>query len=311
MSTNAALMAYGGDGATDIRKYEVILKAAECRSLTRAGEAFGYTQSGVSHMIHAVEREFGFRIFQRAPRGVTISPDGRRVLPILREIVRQNERLIQTIDEIGGLVHGTLRIGTFTSIGVHWLPSIIKSFLHDWPNIEIEISEGGAAAIERALNEGRNDLALMSAFEGRGYECIPLCTDPLYAILPPDDPCAAQRAFPIRDFNGRDFIMISSDRDYDARLLLAKYSVTPHIRFSPEEDHTVYAMVEQGLGASILPGLVLRGFRGHAAALPLEPEEHRTLALCAPSFETLSPAARRFAQYVKRMVAPDGSLHIA
>lgn len=301
-------MAHGGDVETDIRKYEVILKAAECGSLTRAGEVFGYTQSGVSHMIRAVENEFGFRIFQRAPRGVTLSPDGERVLPILREIVRQNERLSQTVGEIGGLVCGTLRIGTYASIAVHWLPKIVRRFLHDWPNVEIIISEGGAAALESALTEGRNDLTLMSTLEGRGYESMALCTDPLLAILPPNDPYASRKSFPIEEFRKREFIMISRDADYDAGLLLTKHAVHPHIKFSPREDYTVYAMVDNGLGVSILPGLILRGFRGNVVALPLEPEEFRTLALCAQSFDALSPAARRFAQYVKKMVRPDGTV---
>ena len=59
----------------DARKYEVIIKAAECGNLTRAGEDFGYTQSGVSHMIKAVETEFGFRLFLRGRGGVALTEE--------------------------------------------------------------------------------------------------------------------------------------------------------------------------------------------------------------------------------------------
>ncbi|MFR5880435.1 MAG: LysR family transcriptional regulator, partial [Cloacibacillus evryensis] len=88
----------------DIRKYEVIIKAAECGNLTKAGESFGYTQSGVSHMIKSVEEEFGFRIFLRGRDGVSLTPDGERVIPALREIVKWNESLGQTVSAINGLI---------------------------------------------------------------------------------------------------------------------------------------------------------------------------------------------------------------
>ena len=99
----------------DTRKYEVIIKAAECGNLTKAGESFGYTQSGVSHMIKGVEEEFGFRIFMRGRDGVSLTTEGERVLPFLREIAKWNESLGQTVSAINGLIRGQLRIGSFTS----------------------------------------------------------------------------------------------------------------------------------------------------------------------------------------------------
>ena len=151
----------------DARKYEVIIKAAECGNLTRAGEDFGYTQSGVSHMIKAVETEFGFRIFLRGRGGVTLTEEGSRVLPYLREIVKWNERLTQTVSSLSGLITGTLRIGSFSSIAAHWLPQIIKRFQSDYPNIKIEITEGGTDALEAALEEGAADLAPLTVPPGR------------------------------------------------------------------------------------------------------------------------------------------------
>ena len=118
-------------------------------------------------MIKAVETEFGFRIFLRGRGGVTLTEEGARVLPYLREIVKWNERLTQTVGSLNGLIAGTLRIGSFSSIAAHWLPQIIKRFQSDYPNIKIEITEGGTDALEAALEEGAADLALMTCQPGR------------------------------------------------------------------------------------------------------------------------------------------------
>lgn len=67
-------------------------------------------------------------------------------------------------------------------------------------------------------------------------------------------------------------------------------------------------MVENGLGVSILPELVMQSYKERSITLPLEPEVYRDIALCLPSFAEASPASRRFIEYVKKMVAPDGSI---
>ena len=67
-------------------------------------------------------------------------------------------------------------------------------------------------------------------------------------------------------------------------------------------------MVENGLGVSILPELVMRGWSGRAVTLPLKPGVTRELAICLPSFAEASPACKRFVAYVKKMVARDGSV---
>ncbi|MEG1603154.1 MAG: LysR family transcriptional regulator [Cloacibacillus sp.] len=292
----------------EIRKYEVIIKAAECKNLTRAGEAFGYTQSGVSHMIRGVEEEFGFRLFLRVRDGVRLSPEGERVLPCLREMAKWNEQLGQTVSSINGLICGTLRIGAFTSISFYWLPKIIKRFQRDFPNIKIEITEGGIGQLEAALEDGAVDLAFMSVQPERGYDRHILKKDAFLAILPFGHPMAAAEAFPLEAFNGADFILLTRGFDYDTNRILQKYSLSPNIKFTSHDDHTAFSMVENGLGISILPELVMQAYRGRAAMLPLAPAIHRDLALCVRSFEEASPASRRFIEYTKKMVAPDGSV---
>lgn len=292
----------------DARKYEVIIKAAECGNLTRAGEDFGYTQSGVSHMIKAVETEFGFRIFLRGRGGVTLTEEGSRVLPYLREIVKWNERLTQTVGSLNGLIAGTLRIGSFSSIAAHWLPQIIKRFQSDYPNIKIEITEGGTDALEAALEEGAADLALMTCQPGRGFEHYALYSDPFLAILPPEHPLASRGEFPLEAFNGEDFVIVTHSYDYATSRILEEHSLTPNIKFTSRDERTIFSMVENGLGVSILPELVMRGWSGRAVTLPLKPGVTRELAICLPSFAEASPACKRFVAYVKKMVARDGSV---
>ena len=120
-------------------KYKVFLKVAELGNITRAAEELNYTQSGVSHAISALEEEFGFPLLIRRRKGVILTPDGERVLPAIQNIVNSTEQLNQIVSAIKGLNAGTIRIGAFTSVAVHWLPGMIKGFQTRYPNVDFRL----------------------------------------------------------------------------------------------------------------------------------------------------------------------------
>lgn len=60
------------------------LEAIDVGSFSGAAEKLGYTPSGVVHMMNSLEKEFGFPLFQRSNKGVTLTPDGERIVPVLR-----------------------------------------------------------------------------------------------------------------------------------------------------------------------------------------------------------------------------------
>lgn len=125
-----------------ISKYKVLMEVLEQKSLTKAAETMGYTQSGISHTINSLEEEFGFELIVRGRSGARLTKNGEQVITTIREILKWNEYLEQQIAAVHGVELGTVRIGTFTSVSVHWLPNILKKFQQDFPNIKIKLVEG-------------------------------------------------------------------------------------------------------------------------------------------------------------------------
>ena len=123
----------------NIQKYKILLRAADTGSFTKAAAELNYTPSGVTHMMNSIEAELGFPILKRSPKGVSLTREGEKILPIVREIVKWEENLSQTTAEIRGAHYGTLVLGSYSSIAAQWLPGIIKAFKKDYPGIRIKI----------------------------------------------------------------------------------------------------------------------------------------------------------------------------
>jgi DNA-binding transcriptional LysR family regulator len=86
-------------------------------------------------------------------------------------------------------------------------------------------------------------------------------------------------------------------RDADVIALFQANKLNPNIQFSTLENFATMAMVEQGLGMSIMNELITRKWQCDVVMLPLSPPQHITLGIALSSLDTASPAVKQFVQY--------------
>lgn len=284
----------------DLKKYKVFLASADLGSFTKAAAQLDYTPSGVTHMMNALEEELGFQILTRGKNGVQLTENGKRLVPILRELLHLEEEFSQTVSEMNGLNSGTIRIGSYSSIAVHWLPKIIKSFQHDYPNIRIKLMEGIRQEVVSWLEEQKIDLGFMSYQPGMKFDWIPLRDDPMIAVLPLDHPLAKEKAYPLKNCESENFIMPACGSDFDVVELFRNAKISPKIRYETFENYAALSMIECGLGMSVMNELVTKGRICNVIKLPLEPEEHISLGIAVPNTDKLPPAAKKFIVYCEK-----------
>ena len=286
----------------NIKKYEAFVRAVELGSLSKAAEELGYTQSGISHMMQALENEVGFPLMVRSSSGIQLNAEGELLLPVIRQLLNINESLSQHISRIKGCEVGRLRIAAFDSVATYWLPSIISAFQQEHPNVEIQILEGGAHRVEEMMESGEADLYLYTNCNAASFEWIPLCEDEMLALVPPDHPLAGKDAVKLEELMDEQFIMPQHGYDYEVRSILNQLDHYPDIRFSACSDYAIVNMVTKGLGVSVLSSLLLRNYRSDVVVKPLNPRQYRKLGMGVSQLRTTSPAARSFMKYVKAYV---------
>ena len=287
----------------EISKYHIFMEVVRHHSFSKAAEALGYTQSGVSHTLKRMEEELGLALFYRNRNGAYLTAAGEEILDCVSKIVQCQDNLQQTVENLHDLNQGSLQIGTYSSISRKWLPQIIREFRKDYPQIEIHFKEGGAQDILEWMQRREVDMGFFSEGVDDWYDWIPLAEDPLLAVLPPDYDSEGVRAFPIEQCNDRTFVISEKGTDIDIHRLLHEKHIHPDIQYSAKDDYTIIAMVSCGLGISILPGMVLEHNDTNVQTMPLSPCAVRRLGLAVPSLQMASPAARKFIEYAKDFIA--------
>lgn len=274
-----------------IKQYEAFVKTVELGSLTRAAEALDSTQSRISHVLSAMEQDYGFCLMKRSRSGISLTEAGAILLPKMQAIVQKNRELEALIADIRNADTGTVRLGAFTSVAVHWLPGMIQAFQAAHPQVELKMFNGDYHDVEQWLGDGTVDMAFVTLPAPENTRAIPLAEDELLAILPKGHPLAAQAAIDPVSLAGEPFISLPQSSAHD----IHRAGINPRIRYTTKDDYAVIAMVEQGLGVSIVPELLVRGRAQHVELRPLSPQAKRTIALALPQ-SAASPACEAFVE---------------
>lgn len=287
----------------DTKKLEVFINAVDLGSLTKTAEVMGYTQSGITHMISALEKELGFSLLIRSRNGVVPTAEGTRLLPMIRAMLIHCDKLDKEASMIRQKKNASIRLCAYTSMLMHWLPFIVRKFHEKYPDVAVEMTSCTLEETYEMVEKGEVDLSFASRQNYQGFEFIHLRDDPLLAVLPETPENAARKTFPMSEFNGKDFIMPYYGFDKDIVHFFEKENVHPNIEPAYVDDPTVVFMVEHGMGISMLSELIMRGNKNSVVSLPLEPAAHRELVICMKSVKNAPQIVKEFAYCAKETIA--------
>ena len=264
----------------DSKKLEILMTAADLGSFTRASEVVGYTQSGLTHMMDALEREVGFPLLQRNHSGIQLTEQGMQLMPAIREFLQANANLENQIRSIAESKTEVIRIAAYASIAMHWMPEILYRFRRLCPqvNVDLRMVDHALEPFE-LLESGQTDVIFASRQNYGFCDWIPLYKEKMYAILPKNYPLNGRSEFPLEEFAGQEFLMPYGRFDIDVKAVFAPTGIKLNSTVCRVDDETVIRMVGRGLGISMMTELMIRGRTDDVLCIPVRPCAIRELGM--------------------------------
>lgn len=275
-------------------KYEVLLKAIELKSITKAAESIGYTQSGVSHIINSIEQEIGFPIVARSKSGITWNPIGESLAPYIQAISDSERRFRQRIEDISSLASGRVNIGAFISASAFLLPRFIAEFSKTAPDIDVVVRVGDYQEVEKWLAEGEVDMAFTLSPTERPFKTTVILKDEIRAILPKDHPLLYYNYVPVEKIMEYPYIMYGYCNYRDFYNLDSYKKLIENAKYQVKDDATTISMVESGLGIALLSKMISSQYHFNVEYRSLKPKLYRNIVLATPLDMPLSPPAQKF-----------------
>ena len=281
---------------------KAFLESVERGSFKAAAEAMGYTPSAISQLVAALEKELGLNLLIRSKKGVTVTPEGRKLAPIVRSYLAREKEMYELASEMQGMSVGNLTIAAYPSVATTWLPEIVRKFQQDFPDIEFSIREGVRQEIFQHLDQHEVDMAFLAYAEPMNYEWIPLADEEMIAVIPENHLLALSGAasYPAEYFAKDNFILTSWGQDAEVLEIFDKNKVTPRVKYTTYDTPASLAMVRMGLGVCICNELAAQYWNEHLVKLPLDPPSRVTFGIAYISEEHMTVAAKKFLDYSVR-----------
>lgn len=275
-----------------IQRYKAFIEVAETGSITKAAERLGYSQPGISHLINSLENELGFQLLIRNRERIIPTESGKRILYYCYQVIRNEESLRETASQINGILDGTIRLASFTSLMTGVVPHILKSYAEQYPNIGFITSEIEDAAIEGLFNNGIIDVAYISKIESLNISFIPLFRDRSKLIVNWEHPFAQYKTVTPDMLDECDFIMPRTGSDDIIESVRSEYEFSPNVKYYISGDASAMSMVAEGLGVSIISSLHESFLPDSVVALDFDGDYGRTLGIGIKSLKHAAPAIK-------------------
>ncbi len=289
-----------------VNSYKVFAEVAKNGSFIRAAQALNLTPSAVSHSILSLEEDLGFPLFRRNRSGITLTQEGEAMLVHVRSIMNSERLMMEEAAEINGLERGSVTLGAFSSVCISWVPELVRTFQQAHRQIQVHVMQGDYADILTWVKEGEVDMAFETLPAADNMLAEPLHQDPLCCVLPRDMAAAHDGYITAEELRDLPLILQRTGYNFDTVAYTKKAKLSVSSNFFVEDDQSIAAMVQAGLGASLMPALTIGNMNYDVKILPLVPEFHRTIGLIRQKKTPLSPASRLLHDHILAFVKTKG-----
>jgi LysR family transcriptional regulator, transcriptional activator of the cysJI operon len=240
----------------NIQNFKIFSDLVDSESFSRAAKLNGITQSAVSQQLRSMEKHFNILIVDRSQKRFRLTREGRRLHESAKEILQIYNTLSIELQEMKKIISGTIHISTVYSIGLHGLPPYVKTFLKEYPKVNIRIEYRRATMVYEDVLSNSMDLGLVAyPQKHKQLEILPFSVDKLVLIASPDHPLANKKEVDIAELADQKFVGFESDiptrKATDALFKKVNIEVEPVMEFDNVE--TVKRAVEINAGMAIVP----------------------------------------------------------
>lgn len=222
----------------------------------------GISPSAVTDAIAELEAGSGVLLFERHPRGLTLTVEGHRFLAHCRTVLAAVKDAAYAFSGRASAGAGTFTLATSSTVVGYFIAPLLARFKQGFPNIETQLVEATRAGMVSGLLRGEYDLAIavvsnFATHEQLGSQVLLRSARRLW--LAPQHPLLKQGRVTLEDVAREPYIQLTIDgaEGSTARYWKAK-RLQPNIVFRTESVEAVRGLIAFGHGVTILSDMMYR-----------------------------------------------------
>jgi LysR family transcriptional regulator, nitrogen assimilation regulatory protein len=237
--------------AMELRSLHYFVRIAELGSITRASAHLQIAQPALTRHVQRLEQELDAPLFTRANRGVRLTEAGHKLLESAQRILRDVERAGDEIRAHKAHPTGKIVLGVTPTLCPVVVPELFGRMRRHYPMIELKVVHAGTVRLEEFVIDGRVDIGLLAEIP-RSRLILPtrLAEEEMVLVTRPG---TRPRQIVSLEELRRTPLILGDGLRAAMEALLAAYDIELQVDTELNDHETIRLMVQQGVGASILP----------------------------------------------------------
>jgi len=291
----------------DLRQLEAFIQIVDQGGFSAASRSMHLSQAAVSERIANLESGIGMRLLDRRPREVRMTAAGKHLYERANQLLEHRRSIYLELEELAGVVRGSLLIGASNIPGEYVLPQLLADFYETYPQVQLNISINNSDSIIEQVRHGDLDLGVVGAEPAdERLLCEWLWEDELLLVVPAGHRLANKKRIKAEELVNEAFV--SREPGSGTRQLMeARYAEqgldAPVINIAVGSTTAVKEAVRSGLGISIISARAVQSEikSGDLIAVDIQGMHFdRQFLLVTDPGKTASPLCTRFTQYLKQ-----------
>lgn len=168
-----------------IQQMQYIVVLSEEQQFQRASERCFVTQPTLSMQIKKAEEQLGYLVFDRDSNPLSLTPAGNSLLPILREILSETEKIKYLSDQLKGKVKEEIRLGIIPTVASYLIPQLFGEWQSSFDQLKLTIHELKTVDVLEAMERKELDMGIIAGphMDAR-LRTIPLYQEEIYIYAP-------------------------------------------------------------------------------------------------------------------------------
>jgi DNA-binding transcriptional LysR family regulator len=251
----------------DLKRIRYFMAVADQLHFGRAAERMNVVQPAISQQIKRLEEELGVTLFLRSGNEVRLTEAGRQMLPECSRLLDQADEVARVARAAAAGTRGKIRFGYVDNSIFSLLPPLIREFRHRFPDVDMVLETMIRAQQSETLLDHRLDIALMPGPAPQGdFDSEMFVSEQLVVALPARHPLADVGSLSLGALASEPFVLFPTTmRSRLLEIILAACataSFTPRVVQEAAQIHTLVALVDAGLGITLLPPWAATGNGG-------------------------------------------------
>lgn len=248
--------------AFTLRQLQYFVAVAERGTVSGAAQALSISQSSVTEAIKELEADLNVSLFERHPRGLTITHKGHQFLRHATKILTDISDARRSFDDQALDRGGTLLLGVTSLVAGYVLSDLLARYRRAFPSVEVQAIEDNRDYLEHLLIGGELDVAVtvISALQDRlALQAEIVEVSPYRLWLPLGHALASADSIALADIVNEPLIMLTIDEvEENTGKLISALGTRPRVAFRTRSVEAVRSLVATGAGVALLPDLVYR-----------------------------------------------------